>query len=247
MAMVSGKRLRVLVVDDEPLARSNLTVLLRNDPDVEWVRECGGGAAAVEEIADSRPDLVFLDVQMPEVGGFEVLQRLQGKMPRGQRLPVIVFVTAYEEHALSAFDAGALDYLLKPFDDARFALALTRAKQQLQPPAASVSKPFAVKLAGRISYIEQAEIDWIEAADYYVCVHVGQKSHLLRRSMLEIAGQLDAEMFCRVHRSAIVNLQRVRTLELTQGDSHVVLIGGARLPLSRRYRKDLQARMASVQ
>jgi two-component system LytT family response regulator len=243
MAPENGKRLRVLVVDDEPLARSNLTVLLRKDRDVEWVRECGGGAAAVEEIADSRPDLVFLDVQMPEVGGFEVLRRIHEKMPRGQSLPVIVFVTAHEQHALGAFDAGALDYLLKPFDDVRFALALARVKQRLQPPAANSPKSLAVKLAGRISYIEQPQIDWIEAADYYVCVHVGQKSHLLRMSMHEIESQLDAGIFCRVHRSAIVNLQRVRALELNQGDSHVVLSCSARLPLSRRYRKELQARM----
>jgi two-component system, LytTR family, response regulator len=243
MATAKGSRVRVLVVDDEPLARSNLLVLLRKDPDIEWVRECGGGAAAIEEIAGSRPDLVFLDVQMPEIGGFEVLTRLQERMPGGQSLPVIVFVTAHEEHALGAFDAGAIDYLLKPFDNMRFELALTRAKQRLQPPAVDSPKPLAVKLAGRVSYIEQAQIDWVEAADYYVCLHVGPKSHLLRLSMLEITNRLDTAMFCRVHRGAIVNLQRVRALELNESESHVVLSSGVRLPLSRRYRKDLQARM----
>jgi two-component system LytT family response regulator len=240
----NSARIRVLVVDDEPLARSNLTVLLKDDADIEWVRECGGGPQALEDIRTHKPDLVFLDVQMPEVDGFQVLKTL------GAEAPVIVFVTAYDEHALRAFDAGALDYLLKPFDNARFALALDRAKGRLMPlkPGIGVSAlkraPLVIKSAGRIAYVDHAEIDWIEAADYYVSVHVGAKSHLLRRSLSELEQELDVRLFCRVHRSAIVNLKRVRSLHLSEGEAEVILASGVRLPLSRRYRKDLQARMA---
>jgi two-component system LytT family response regulator len=231
----NAARIRVLVVDDEPLARSNLTVLLKDDADIEWVKECGGGQQAVQDIRTHEPDLVFLDVQMPEVDGFQVLKTL------GAEAPVIVFVTAYDEHALRAFDAGALDYLLKPFDNARFALALDRAKGRL---TARKRAPLVIKSAGRIAYVDPAEIDWIEAADYYVSVHVGAKSHLLRRSLSELEQELDARLFCRVHRSAIVNLKRVRSLHLSEGEAEVILASGARLPLSRRYRKDVQARMA---
>jgi two-component system LytT family response regulator len=235
-------RIRALIVDDEPLARSNLRVLLGQDTDIESVQECGSGAEAVSQIRAERPDLVFLDVQMPECGGFEVL-----KMLEADDMPVIVFVTAYDEYALRAFDAGALDYLLKPFDDARFHLAMQRAKQQI---AAKESSPppetprLTVRSAGQVAYVPVPDIDWVEAADYYVCLHVGNKSHLLRKSMAELEQELDPHLFCRIHRSTIVNLRKVRTLEIdAAGEYEVILAGGHKLRLSRRFRKDLLARM----
>src|SRR6204780_857489 len=236
-------RIRALLVDDEPLARSNLKFLLRQDPAIESIAEAGSGAEAVAEIRSTRPDLVFLDVQMPECGGFDVLEILKADGV----LPVIVFVTAYDEYALRAFDAGALDYLLKPFDDARFALALKRAKERLaareSAPAPEIPR-LTVRSAGHEVYVPIPDIDWVEAADYYVCLHVGSKSHLLRRSMAELERDLDPHIFCRIHRSTIVNLRRVRALQVdSAGEYEVILEGGQRLRLSRRFRKDLQSRM----
>jgi two-component system LytT family response regulator len=232
-----GRPIRALVVDDEPLARSNLTVLLAQDADVESVKECGSGAEAVEEIRSARPDLVFLDVQMPECGGFEVLRILDGEVS-----PVIVFVTAYDEHALRAFDAGALDYLLKPFDDSRFQLAMQRAKEKIaqretaaQRDAQLETQRIIIRGAGHVIYLQSSDIDWVEAADYYVILHVGAKSHLLRRSIADLE----------IHRSTIVNLRRVRRVDVGAGDYGVILESGERLRLSRSFRKDLQARMAA--
>ena len=240
-------KIRALLVDDEPLARSNLRFLLRQDSDVESISEAGSGAEAVAAIRSTQPDLVFLDVQMPECGGFEVLRTLKADGV----LPVIVFVTAFDEYALRAFDAGALDYLLKPFDDARFALALQRAKERLaaRRPALADVRPaevprLTVRSAGCEVYVQIPDIDWVEAADYYVCLHVGPKSHLLRRSMAELERDLDPRMFCRIHRSTIVNLRRVRGLQVdSAGEYEVILESGQKLRLSRRFRKDLQSRM----
>jgi two-component system LytT family response regulator len=240
-------KIRALLVDDEPLARSNLKFLLGQDPAIESIAEASSGAEAVAEIRRSHPDLVFLDVQMPECGGFEVVEILKAD----GALPVIVFVTAYDEYALRAFDAGALDYLLKPFDDARFALALQRAKVQLAardraPVGGRVEEVprLTVRSAGQEVYVRIPDIDWVEAADYYVCLHVGPKSHLLRRSMAELERELDPHIFCRIHRSTIVNLRRVRALELdSAGEYEVILESAQRLRLSRRFRKDLQSRM----
>ena len=234
-------KIRALIVDDEPLARSNLAVLLRMDPEIGAVSECGSGAEALGEIRVAKPDLLFLDVQMPECDGFDVLEMLGKDLPSA-----IVFVTAYDQYALRAFEAGALDYLLKPFDNARFELALGRAKQRIRM---GVNQPkklerFVIKNAGQLSFVKISEIDWIEAADYYACLHVGQKNHLLRRSMSELEEDLDPAMFCRVHRSSIVNLERVRGLKLSEdGEYEIVLENGARVRLSRRYRKQLQERM----
>lgn len=158
----------------------------------------------------------------------------------------LVFVTAYDQYALRAFEAGALDYLLKPFDNARFERALTRAKERIErgKDAPRKMERLAVKNAGEVQFLKIAEIDWIEAADYYVCLHVGAKSHLLRRSMAEVEKEVKPSAFCRIHRSAIVNLERVRRLENGEdGGAEVVLSTGARLRLSRRYRKELQARL----
>jgi two-component system LytT family response regulator len=235
--------IRALLVDDEPLARSNIRFLLRKDPEIESITEAGSGAEAVAQIRSTRPDLVFLDVQMPECGGFEVLELLKAD----GALPVIVFVTAYDEYALRAFDAGALDYLLKPVDDARFALALRRAKEKLatRGPAAAPEIPrLTVRSAGHEIYLRIPDIDWVEAADYYVCLHVGTKSYLLRRSMAELERDLDAHIFCRIHRSTIVNLRRVRALQVdSAGEYEVILDGGQKLRLSRSFRKELQSRM----
>jgi two-component system LytT family response regulator len=234
-------KIRTMLVDDEPLARSNVAVLLRRDAEIEIVGECGSGMEALQEIRRLRPDLLFLDVQMPECDGFDVLELLGKDQPS-----VIVFVTAYDQYALRAFEAGALDYLLKPFDNARFELALSRAKQRIGMGGERPRKleRLAVKIGGQVSFVKVSEIDWIEAADYYACLHVGSKSHLLRRSLAELEQDLDQSEFCRVHRSGIVNLKRVRGLETNEdGEYDVLLDNGARVRLSRRYRKQLQDRM----
>ena len=238
--MERTQKLRALIVDDEPLARSNLTVLLRQDPEIGVISESGSGTEAIGEIRVGKPDLLFLDVQMPECDGFDVLELLGGDVP-----PAIIFVTAYDQYALRAFEAGALDYLLKPFDNPRFELALGRAKQRIRSgERPSKLERFAIKSAGQVAFLKIAEIDWIEAADYYACLHVSGHSHLLRRSMAELEEDLDPAMFCRVHRSSIVNLERVRRLKIGEdGEYEVVLEGGARVRLSRKYRKTLQERL----
>lgn len=237
----SPRKIRTLIVDDEPLARSNLAVLLKRDPEIEIIGECGSGTEAATEIRKEQPDLLFLDVQMPECDGFDVLELL------GKGLPsAIVFVTAYDEYALRAFEAGALDYLLKPFDNARFELALGRAKRRIGLGGDRPRKleRVAIKSAGEIGFVKVSDIDWIEAADYYACLHVGSKNHLLRRSLAELEEDLDPTEFCRVHRSGIVNLKRVQALKLNEdGEYEIVLDNGARVRLSRRYRKQLEARM----
>jgi two-component system, LytTR family, response regulator len=234
-------KIRTLIVDDEPLARSNLAVLLRLDAEIEIVRECGSGADAVAEIRSAKPDLLFLDVQMPECDGFDVLELLGEDLP-----PAVVFVTAYDQYALRAFEAGALDYLLKPFDNARFERALDRAKQKLRQGRDVPRKleRLAVKSAGHIAFVKVSEIDWIEAADYYACLHIGSRTNLLRRSMSELEQELNPTIFCRIHRSTIVNLDRVRGMKLTaDGEYEVLLENGTRLQLSRRYRKPLRSRL----
>jgi len=163
--------INVLVVDDETLARRNLTILLRRDPDIGAVTECESGLEAIEEIRKSRPDLVFLDVQMPECGGFDVLELLGSDLP-----PTVIFVTAYDEYAIRAFEVGALDYLLKPFDDARFGRALNRAKDRLAQSASQQPRSaerLAIKSPGQVLFLNVSDIDWIEAAGYYACLHVG--------------------------------------------------------------------------
>ena len=235
--------IRVLVVDDESWARRNLTVLLRRDPDIESVVECESGFEAIEEIRKSRPDLVFLDVQMPGCGGFDVLELLGSDLPS-----TIIFVTAYDEYALRAFEAGALDYLLKPFDDARFARALSRAKEKLAhyPPQQRATQRLVVRSQGQVLFVSVADIDWIEAAGYYACLHVGNDTHILRRSLSELEQDLGDEKFVRIHRSIVVSIERIRGLELqASGEYEVVLKSKVRLRLSRRYRKRLQDRMGA--
>jgi two-component system LytT family response regulator len=237
-------KIRALIVDDEPLARSNLAVLLRVDPEIGIIGECGSGEEALGEIRVANPDLLFLDVQMPECDGFDVLELLGRNLP-----PAIVFVTAYDQYALRAFEAGALDYLLKPFDNARFELALSRAKRRIRLGRDHTPKleRVVIKNAGQISFVKISEIDWIEAADYYACLHVGARTHLLRRSLQDLEEDLDPNVFCRVHRSSIVNLEQVQGLKLRpDGEYDVLLDNGASVRLSRRYRKQLQERLAKV-
>ncbi|HEX5283548.1 MAG TPA: LytTR family DNA-binding domain-containing protein [Bryocella sp.] len=233
--------IRTVIVDDEPLARSNLRVLLQRDSNINIVAECGSGPDAPALIRRSRPDLLFLDVQMPECDGFDVLEIL------GADLPVaIVFVTAYDQYALRAFEAGALDYLLKPFDNARFDLALSRAKQKIEHGKDHPRKfdRLTIKSAGQIAFVSLSEIDWIEAADYYAALHIGTRTHLLRRSLSDLEQDLDPALFCRIHRSSIVNLDRVRGLRSNEdGDYTVLLHNNATLRLSRKYRKQLQSRL----
>lgn len=237
---ISLPKIRALVVDDEPLARSSLQLLLRRDPDLEVVAECGSGLEALEAIPEHRPDLLFLDVQMPECDGFDVLERLGADLP-----PAIVLVTAHDQYALRAFEAGALDYLLKPFDNDRFYRALERAKEKVsRGRQAAKLERFVIKGKCQVWFVKISEIDWIEAADYYSCLHVGPRTHLLRRSMAELERELDPDLFCRIHRSSIVNLDRVAGLKLNpEGEYDVLLENRVRLRLSRGYRKQLQSRM----
>jgi len=238
-----SKGIRTVIVDDEPLARSNLTMLLRPHPEIVITGEYATGMEALVQIRKTKPDLVFLDVEMPECDGFDVLEMLGGDAPHA-----IVFVTAYDRYALRAFEAGALDYLLKPFDNARFERALDRAKERITFGKNSPHLPehLVVKSTGQLTFIKLTEIDWIEAADYYSCLHVGEKSYLLRRSIAELDEELGRSAFCRIHRSTIVNLDRVRALKLNEnGEYDVLLRDGKTLRLSRGYRKVLQLRMKS--
>jgi two-component system LytT family response regulator len=240
-------RLRAMIVDDEPLARDAVRHLLQRDQDIEVVGECSGIDAALM-IARTRPDIMILDVQMPEVGGFDLLEAVGA-----DAVPVVVFVTAYDEYAVRAFEVHALDYLLKPFDDARFAHALERAKQQARigktDPRLSelirqrspYTRRFLVRSRDKVLVVNAEDVDWIEAADYYVSLHVGGKSHLLRETMAEIEKRLDPERFFRAHRSAIVNIDRVREIHpLFRGDCALVLSDGTRVKLSRARREDFE-------
>ena len=247
MALVDERAaaIRALVVDDEPLARRNVTVLLRGDPDIGSIEECGSGVEAIEVIWRWKPDLVFLDVQMPECGGFDVLEMLGADLPHA-----VIFVTAYDEYALRAFEAGALDYLLKPFDDARFGRALNRAKDKLAHYASLQPQPakrLVVRSTGQLLFLNVSDIDWIEAASYYACLHVGGNTHIIRRTLSELERELGEETFIRIHRSIIVNLDRIQALELQRGGEYeVVLKSKVRLRLSRRFRKRLQDRMDAM-
>jgi two-component system LytT family response regulator len=236
--------LQVLVVDDEQLARSNLAILLRRDPDIGSITECESAMAAIEAIRKSKPHLVFLDVQMPECDGFDVLEMLGNDVP-----PAIVFVTAYDTYALRAFEAGALDYLLKPFDDARFQRALERAKDRLAHFVALESQParrLIVRSQGQVLFVNVTDIDWIEAAGYYACLHVGSETHIMRRTLSELERDL-GDRFIRIHRSIIVNFERIHGLEMREtGEYEVLLKSKVRLRLSRRFRKRLQARTSGT-
>ena len=261
------ERIRTLIVDDEPLARRNLRVLLEKDPQIEIVEECRNGREAVKAINTLSPDLILLDIQMPELDGFDVLARVDpGK------IQAIIFVTAFDQYALKAFEVHALDYLLKPFDDERFAYALRRAKSQIETQEISrVSKRLLalleereihhqsssneknyltrlmIKAAGRVVLLKVSEIDFIEADGNYAKLHVGRKAHLLREKMHDLEARLDPAKFVRIHRSVIVNLDRIKELQPHfNGDYIVILEDGRQLRLSRTRRENLEARLKAV-
>jgi two-component system LytT family response regulator len=249
-----SSRIRTLVVDDEPLARERTRKLLEKAKDIDVVGECSNGADAVESIGNLQPDLVLLDVQMPELDGFGVLERL-----RGRKLPAIIFVTAHDKFALRAFDVHALDYLLKPFDAERFNQALDRARERLRSsdgsdlnqriselladlkePAKTMDR-LAVKTGGKVILLRTEDIDWVEAADNYVNLHIGNESHLHRETMSALESRLPADKFMRISRSTIVNVEKIKELQpLFHGEYSVILRNGARLTLSRSYRDRLQ-------
>lgn len=245
------KPLRVLVVDDEPLARTGLRALLRQDPELECVGECPDGQAAIEAIESLAPppDLVLLDVQMPEIDGFGVIRAIGP-----ERMPPVIFVTAYEEFALAAFRVHALDYLVKPFTDAAFVAALDRAKRLVRDgqlkqltdrltdlvgavPRQEYLSRITVRVAQRVQIVRVGEIDWIEAADYCAKLHVGSNLHVVRISLAALERLLDPTSFVRVHRSAIVNLDRIKEIVSdASGDGTVVLSDGTKVRLARSRR-----------
>jgi two-component system LytT family response regulator len=231
--------IRALIVDDEPLARSSIADELRRDASVVIAGESGSGLQALDDIRRVRPDIVFLDVEMPECGGFDVLEMLGADVP-----PAIIFVTAYDRYAIQAFDVGALDYLLKPFDRTRFAMALERAKERVAAHRAApgISDRLAIKGIGGVAFVKIAEIDRIEAEDYYARIHTGGRSHLIRRSMSDLERDLQPFSFRRVHRSTIVNLDRVVALELNEaGEYDVRLRDGSSHRVSRTYRRSIKS------
>ena len=244
---------RVLIVDDEPLARERLRRLLESEPSCELIGECGDGASAVAAIRSTSPDLVFLDVQMPELDGFEVLEKLGF-----DKLPAVIFVTAYDQFALKAFEVHAVDYLLKPINPDRLKQALQRALTHIQQhqtadlsrrltallaDVGAGAKPLerlAVKSSGKVVFIKVEDIDWVEAADNYVNLHVGSESLLHRETMSSLESMLPASKFMRISRSTIVNVDRIKELQpLFHGEYSVILRNGARLTLSRTYRDKL--------
>lgn len=244
--------IRTLIVDDEPLGRERLRRLLEGDTRFKLIGECADGIAAVETIEKESPDLVFLDVQMPELDGFGVIAQLDPA-----KLPVIVFVTAHDHFALRAFEVHAVDYLLKPFDRERFEKALDRVSQLLEQRKSGALnqklsallgeiKPeprdrIPVKTGGRIILVKTEEIDWVEAADNYVKLHVGNDSHMARETMSALEAKLSPERFARINRSTIVNIDRIKELQpMFHGDYSVILRNGTRLSLSRNHRDKLQ-------
>lgn len=246
-------KLRVLIADDEPLARERLRHFLRSEPNIEIVAECATGIDTVKSVRKASPDLLLLDVQMPGLDGLEVIQSLGT-----DHSPGIIFVTAYDQYALRAFEAHAVDYLLKPFDRGRLQIALRRARERLQRDTATptnvwLSKVLAtldppqnclervtIKSGGRISIVKTAEIDWIGAADNYVELHVGNSCHLLRMTIGALADQLSKNHFVRISRSLLVNLSRVKEIRRKfHGDCLIILENGTCLSASRSYRKHL--------
>ena len=238
-------RWRVVVVDDEPPARRTLQLLLAKYPDVAVVAECDHAVSAVEAIGRFAPDLLFIDVQMPGATGIDVIH--QAGL---DAVPVVIFTTAYAEYALPAFEAHALDYLLKPFSDDRFAAVMTRALRALgQSSRAEVEREprtLTIRDAGKTLVIPFAEIEWIEAEDYYVRIHAGGRRPLVRRTLQSMADTLDGSRFARVHRSAIVNLDRVREVQpVASGDQQIVLTSGATVRLSRNFREAFNAQLTA--
>jgi len=252
-----GDRLRVMIIDDEPLGRQKIHLLLKDDSTVDVVAESAGGDDAVRQVRALHPDLLFLDVQMPGKDGFAILRELDQ-----EDLPLVVFVTAYDQHAVEAFRVHALDYLLKPFDRERFVEALGRAREQVlqqrngdagrrllnmlgsTPVKDAPIERLMLKTGGKIVFLRAEEIDWVEAQGDYVCLHTGQKKHLLREKISELEQQLPYRSFIRIHRSTIVNIDRIKEMQpLFYGEYSVVLFDGTRLTLSRSFREKVFQRL----
>jgi two-component system LytT family response regulator len=250
-------KIRTLVADDEPIARARVVSLLRGESDIEIVRECATGEEAKAAIEQERLDLLFLDIQMPEMTGLDLAKTIQAN-----GVPAVVFVTAYDQYALRAFEVHALDYLLKPFSSERFRAALGHArdhlaKRRLGTDSATAATPEAnrdaqasqrnrlmIKSAGRIHFVRTADIDWCEAAGNYVRMHVGRQEHLVRETMSHLESQLDSQQFVRIHRSTIVNVDRIQEMQSSFNGEYVVLLrNGTRLTLSRGYRDAIQTRL----
>ena len=244
-------KIRTLIVDDEPLARERVKRFLKDERDFEILGECGNGDDAIKGIREKQPDLVFLDIQMPEKNGFDVIRGLDSRS-----LPNIVFVTAYDQYALQAFEVHALDYLLKPFNKERFHQAVRRAKDQIESrrrgelderlaslissiaPDKKYLERLIVKSVGRVFFLKTNEIDWIEASGNYLKLHVGRDSHMIRETMNSVEAKLDPSQFMRIHRSTIVNIDRIKELHpMFSGDYSVILRDGSELALSRNYRE----------
>jgi two-component system LytT family response regulator len=248
------KKISALIVDDEPLARERIRSLLNEDPDVCSIIETADGLEASQAIRENQPDVIFLDVQIPELDGFEVLQKLDAI-----QTPAVIIVTAHGEYAIRAFEVRVVDYLLKPFDRQRFSAALGRAKERVWSLPMEVlsnrllrlldSNQFrsrgvdrlVVKENGRILFVRLEEVDWIESAGNYVKLYVGSKCHMLRQTMNSIETRLDPALFLRIHRSVIVNIERIKQMEpCLHGDYRVVLADGRNLTLSKSYRDRLE-------
>lgn len=252
------RKIRALIVDDESLAREALLVMLDDDPEIEVVAECRNGREAVTAIREQSPDVVFLDIQMPEMDGFQVVEEV-GAM----QMPVTIFVTAYDKHALRAFEAHALDYLLKPFDHERFSTALQRAKNQVrQQKLGEISEGLlavlqdlktkngastsidrvVIKSGGRIYFLKTEEIDWVEGAGDYLTLHSGSQTHLIRETMGNFHATLDPQKFLRIHRSTIVNIERIKDIRpVYKGEYVITLTTGVSLKASRGYRREIQS------
>jgi len=251
--MTALRKVRALIVDDEPLARRRVRRLLAADTEVAVVGDCSNGRDAIAAIDARSADLVFLDAQMPEVDGFQVLEALNGA-----RLPLIIFVTAYDRYAIRAFEVNALDYLVKPFDRRRFQAAVDRAKERLRVDTggeverralalldkleteANHVDRLVIKSGGRVLFVTASAVDWIEAEGKYVRIHVGKESHLLREGIGSIEARLDPKHFLRIHRSTIVNLDRIKQLDpWFNGEYRVLLRDGTLLVLSRGFKRKL--------
>jgi len=254
-------KIRTLVVDDEPMGRERVLSLLQQEDDVEVIGECSDGRQAIAAIQQHSPDLVFLDVQMPGSTGFGVIDAVGA-----ERMPEVIFVTAYDEYALKAFEYHALDYLLKPFNRDRFQETLKHARASLErrragdlgrrllalvnnikPEAPARLERLIVKSGGRVFFLRTDELDWIEAAGNYVRLHLGDESHLFRETMNRMETRLDSRRFVRIHRSRIVNTERIKELQpWFNGEYVVVLRNGTRLTLSRGYRDRLQDQLGKL-
>jgi len=252
--------IRVLLSDDEALARERLRGLLDDEPDLEIVAECGDGKSAIALIKREKPDLVFLDIQMPEIDGFGVVSAL-----RDQVMPLTIFVTAYDRYAMKAFEVHALDYLLKPVAKERLSEALEHARKQLQQPSEATfqrrvlnllaeldsrqtaPQRIVIKADGEIVCLKPAEIDWAESAGNYVCLHVGPATHILRETITSLETRLGHRQFLRVHRSTLVNVDRIKTLRPSlYGDYSILLRDGTKLTLSRGFRETVLKRLGTA-